>query len=373
MASLTSVVAVAFVTAIFALMLGLRRGFLSSTEWAGNVRAWILLSLGVSTESVSYITHEQLEILRSLPEITTNAEGHALLSPEITASIDVSHDKRHPQYAVVRGVEPIARFVHSKLAIVQGRWPRRGWSECIVGRALAVRNPYLRIGSRLRFGHHDWSISGTFADADGQRESEVWTDFDDLKTDARAPNMDTNSVHLLLKPGTAALFEAALRSDGRLELRALPEDQYYMVHSTLTRQLRGLGLLVAIAMEIGTTFGAMNLMQAVIARRQYEIGVLRALGFSSTVIALNIVLESACVTLAGGLIGLGLAIGLANLMELKAGVLSIGTLFFSYDLGLRTVNEVILVSLAIGAVAAALPVWRASRLGIIESLAGTAM
>ena len=86
-------------------------------------------------------------------------------------------------FALLRGGEPIAYQVHPNLHLVEGHWPIRGNGEWVVGRRLLTRFPYLQPGTTFHYEHRDWKIVGVFADNDSARESEAWTDLDDLIND----------------------------------------------------------------------------------------------------------------------------------------------------------------------------------------------
>ena len=112
----------------------------------------------------------------------------------------------------------------------------------------------------------NWTIVGVFTDNDSARESEIWTDIDDLKVDAQNHTADTNSLHVLLKPGTEATFKHAL--ENQLSLDVESEAEYYSKQASLASQLRSLGLVIAITLAVGATFGGMNTMYTAVGRRE---------------------------------------------------------------------------------------------------------
>jgi putative ABC transport system permease protein len=99
-------------------------------------------------------------------------------------------------------------------------------------------------------------------------------------TAGRNTRQDTNSLYVVLKPGMSAAFVEALKKDRRLKLDALTGREYYDLQTEVVDQLRSLGLIVGLALEIGATLGGMNTMYTAVARREREIGVLRVLGIS---------------------------------------------------------------------------------------------
>ncbi|HUA32262.1 MAG TPA: ABC transporter permease [Candidatus Binataceae bacterium] len=365
--SLMTVLGVGLVAMMFVLLFGFIGGLKQTLINTGGPQNWIVMSRGVTNENMSNVTHEQVEILRARPEVLT-ASGVGLVSPEIVGGVSIGRDKRVKQFVTLRGVDPIAFQTHRNMKLVAGRWPIRGQGEWVIGKAVAARAPYMTIGSKFHFGRRNWTIVGIFSDANSSRESEVWTDFNDLKTDAKARTMDTNAVHVILKPGMEDAFNATLKNDGRLSLQAMTEKQYYALQARLVDQLQALGLIVVLALALGATFGGMNTMYSAVARRQREIGVMRVLGFSRFAILLSFVLESAFIAFIGGCVGLMLAVALAQTTGLDNRLLSVGSTFFTYRLDAAAVTSAIIVATIIGVAGGLMPAWRASRVRIIESL-----
>ena len=117
------------------------------------------------------------------PEIALDEDGKPLVSKEVFAGVNISRDKHVRQFVQMRGVTPIALRVHRNMHLVSGRWPVRGQGEWTIGQKVQARQPYLTIGSQVHFGRRDWTIVGVFADDDSARESEIWTDYNDLMSD----------------------------------------------------------------------------------------------------------------------------------------------------------------------------------------------
>jgi ABC-type lipoprotein release transport system permease subunit len=107
---------------------------------------------------------------------------------------------------LIRGVAPIAYHVHQSMQLVSGHWPVRGQGQWVVGQKLELRYPNLAPGTQFHFGLRNWTIVGIFTDGDSARESEIWTDIDDLKVDAQNHTADTSSLQVLLKPGSEAEY-----------------------------------------------------------------------------------------------------------------------------------------------------------------------
>ncbi len=366
--SLMTMLGLGMVAMIFVILFGFIGGLKSTMLNASAERNWVVTSKGAPNETGSYIPHDTLEIVRVRPEIAIDENGQPLLSPEVFAGVNISRDKHVRQFVLMRGVKPIALRVHRSMHLVSGHWPIRGNGEWTIGQKVQARQPYLTVGSQFHFGRRNWTIVGVFADDDSARESEIWTDYNDLLSDAQNKSQDTNSIHVVLKPGMAGSFLQALQKDGRLKLDALTERDYYESQTKVVDQLRSLGLIVALALGIGAIFGGMNTMYTAVARREREIGVLRVLGFSRGNILTSFVIESALLGIGGGVAGVMLAFVVAWSTGLDSRLLSVGSTFFSYRPTPAAIAAGIVSAALIGVIGGLAPAWRAARIGVIESL-----
>src|SRR6202162_1513864 len=213
--SLMTVLGLGMVAMIFVILFGFIGGLKSTMLNASAENNWVLLSRGAPSETASFINHNDVEIVRVRPEIALDQNGQPLLSPEIFSGVNISRDKHLRQFVLMRAVMPIALRVHRSMHLMSGRWPIRGQGEWTIEQKIRAREPYMTIGSQVHFGRRNWTIVGVFTDDDSARESEIWTDYEDLRSEVQYKGgQDTNSLHVVLKPGTSASFQQALKSDG---------------------------------------------------------------------------------------------------------------------------------------------------------------
>ncbi|HJU11201.1 MAG TPA: FtsX-like permease family protein [Candidatus Binataceae bacterium] len=364
--SLLTVLGVALVAMIFVILFGFIGGLRRTMLNTSGAQDWIVLNRGALDETFSYIAHDKVNIVRVRPEIVTDRTGQRLISPEVFAGVDVSPVKKIKAVVLIRGVAPIAYRVHKGMRLVTGHWPVRGQGQWVVGQKLELRYPNLAPGTEFHFGRRNWKIVGVFTDHDSARESEIWTDIDDLKVDAQNHTADTNSLHVLLKPGSEAIFKQAV--EAQLPLDVESEAEYYSRQTSLVSQLRYLGLIIGITLAVGAIFGGMNTMYTAMSRRRMEIGVLRCLGFKRRDVMISFVLESAIIGVAGGALAPVLAMIVAAATGLNSRLMQVGLLFFSYRLSGFAVMAGLIAALIIGICGGLLPAWSAARLEIVDSI-----
>ncbi|MDX9979055.1 MAG: ABC transporter permease [Lentisphaeria bacterium] len=120
-----------------------------------------------------------------------------------------------------------------------------------------------------------------------------------------------------------------------------------------------LGSIAAISLLVGG-IGIMNIMLASVTERTREIGIRRALGATRTDIVLQFLAEALLLSLAGGMIGLAIGIGIPKIVTRFAGLATIvqpESLLLAFG-----------ISLCIGVVFGIYPAMRAAALSPIEAL-----
>ena len=128
--------------------------------------------------------------------------------------------------------------------------------------------------------------------------------------------------------------------------------------------------MVAFFFGVGAMIGATITMNAQVAGRSREIGTLRALGFSKFSILLSFLLESICLSLAGGALGsvAALAMKAVKITMLNAGTWS--EIVFGFEPTPQIIVSSIVLSAFMGLVGGFLPAVRAARVSPVEAMRG---
>jgi putative ABC transport system permease protein len=303
----------------------------------------------------------------SIPGLKERA-GVIYASPEIHAALPVreSAESETDLPAVMRGVRPVALLVHPEVEITEGRAPRSGRDELMVGSLAATRlglpDARLAVGETLHFDDRDWTIVGRFGAPTTVMDAEIWLPLTDLQI---ATNRESSLSCVIVTPETATFADADLFAKSRLDLEitAIPESDYYASIAAFYAPIRAMVIVTAALIASGGLLGGLNTMYAAFAARVREVGMLQALGFNRLAIVLNLAEESvfaaACGTLIGAALGLALLDGLAVRFSMGA-------------FALRIDAPVLLIGvvggLAVGFVGAVPPAIRCLRLPIPEAL-----
>lgn len=120
-----------------------------------------------------------------------------------------------------------------------------------------------------------------------------------------------------------------------------------------------IGLIVTgISLFVGG-IGVMNIMFVSVTERTREIGVRKALGAKKSSILSQFLFEACCICLIGGIIGITLSFGVAEL---------INRLVLPASVSLPIVVTALIISMLTGIVSGLIPAYRASRLNPIDAL-----
>ena len=306
--SAVAVVGVTGVVIVFVAVLSIAEGFLAALAGAGSPDTAIVLRGGSTAETTSALATDATRIIKDAPGVLRDGSG-PVASAELFVVVDVPKrgtgiDANVP----LRGVEPAAFRVREEVRIVEGRPFREGTNEIIVGRSAANQFEGLELGATPRWGESSWEVVGIF-EADGTlSESEIWCDARVLQPAYRRSNTYQSVLARLDSEDAFPGFRDSLASDPRLDVMVEREDVFYVGQSQLIHSIiTGIGTVIAVLMGIGAVFGAVNTMYSAVASRTREIATLRALGFGGVPVVVSVLVESALLSLVGGVLGGGLA------------------------------------------------------------------
>jgi len=307
----------------------------------------------------------------SIPGLKQRA-GVVYASPEIHAALPVRENAASDtdRVAVMRGVRPVALLVHPGVEITEGRAPRAGLDEIMVGRFASTRlglpEQRVRIGQTLHFDDRDWTIVGRFSAPNTVMDAEIWIPLTDIQI---ATNRESSLSCVVVTPdpgpGGAAFSDIDLFAKSRLDLEitAIPERAYYASIAAFYGPIRVMVMVTALLIASGGILGGLNTMYAAFAARVREAGMLQSLGFTRFAIVANLTEESVFAAMCGALIGTILGLALLDGLAVR---FSMGAFALVMDAPVVLIG--VLGGLVVGLVGAIPPAIRCLRMPITEAL-----
>jgi len=348
---------------------GFVRGMQRSLAVTGSPDNVILLGAG-SEESIerSQIGSQVAGLVTASVPGLRQQFGVPYVSPEVHMALVLKTDRDATKElpAVLRGVTASAFLVHPQVRIVQGRAPRAGYYEMLVGRLAATRlgvaPETLALGRTLWFDNRPWTIVGRFEAPQTVMDAEIWCPLIDLQIATRRET----TVSCVIVTLDQATFEdvaafAARRLD--LELVAVRESDYYAGLSRFYRPVRALVWGTVVLIALGGVFGGLNTMYAAFASRIREVGTLQTIGFSRTALVISFLQESLLLTAIGALLATVVVLAMLSGAAVR---ISMGA--FELRIDAPVVLTGFGAGLLLAIVGVAPPLWRCLRLPIVESL-----
>ena len=359
----------ALVVFVFATILMLAAGLEKTLVSTGSEENVLVIRKGSTSEVMSGIERDKAAILEALPQIAVGPGGQRLVARELVVLITLPKrggDK--PANVTVRGIGGASLLLRPQVRITQGRAPRPGSTEIMVGASIAKRFSGIGLDSNLRFALRDWRIVGVFDAGNTGFSSEIWGDAEQFLQTFRRP-VFSSVLFRLRSSSEFSQVRSAIGGDPRLALEAKRENRFYEEQSEMmTLFLRILGYALTTIFSIGAVIGAMITMYSAVASRTSEIGTLRALGFQRRGILAAFLAESLFLGLIGGLVGLGLSSFMQLVTISTMNFQSFAELAFSFTLTPEIVLEAVGFSVLMGLVGGLAPAVRASRMRITDAL-----
>jgi len=271
---------------------------------------------------------------------------------------------------VFHGLPPEKLRAARELAVVHGSWEEfsKHRDAALVGQAVARRRG-LSTGQKFSIGGITVTVAGIFQ-AEPAEENFIYTHLEFLQR--------TPGLHAV---GTVTQFEVQLSDDADADTVARAIDDTFRGAQVVT-DTRPRGVfeanavgdlvdLIGFANYLG--YACVGLVLALVATttvmavqdRVREYGVLQTLGFSGPRIFGLVLSESLLVSIAGGVLGVGLALGFLSSSGVAVGTEGV-TIAFVPSWSLLTTG--LLVSGAVGLLGGAVPAWQAGRAEIVVSL-----
>jgi len=354
---------------VFSAVMMLAEGFTKTLVETGSYDNVVVLRKSSESEVQSGMERLQASIVESQPEVALGPDGRRLAAKEALFLI-VLPKKSSGKVAnvAIRGIADTSLALRPQVKVVEGRMPRTGMAEVIVGSNIAKRFSVASVGGTIRFATRDWTVVGVFDAGNTGYSSEVWADVDQLMPAFRRPVYSS----VIFKLRDSSRFDdvkARIEADPRLTLDVKRETKYYADQSEIMAKfLRILGVSLTVVFSLGAVIGAMITMYSAVANRTGEIGTMRALGFRRRDILGAFIMEALLLGFIGGLAGLFFASFLQFFTISTLNFQTFADLSFSFALTPGTVWKSMAFALVMGLTGGILPAFRAANMNIVEAL-----
>jgi putative ABC transport system permease protein len=366
--SVATVLGIAAVVAVFVALRAMARGIEASSASTGDPDNLLVVRKGSQAESGSLVTREQFRVIESFEGLARNAAGRPVISAEVVAIISAARSPGPGEAnALVRGVTASGVELRPQVRLVEGRWFEPGRREVVVARSLSRRFRDFGIGGEVKAGRARLRVVGHFDGGGSAFDSEAWMDADE----ARAVFDREPYSSLLMRPAdpaAAKVLAARIEGDRRFSLRAENEVEYYSKQTMTAKPIKYIAAVLGVAMSVGAVFAAMNTMYASVAARTREIGTLRVLGYSRRAVVACFMVEGACLSAAGGLLGCGLARFTNGLATGTLDFQSFAETVFQFRVTPDLMGLGLAFAVVIGLAGSLLPALRAARTPVISAL-----
>ena len=361
--SLVIVAGMTCVIGVLLSMLSMTEGLHQAYLRVGDPRNAIVVSRGTVWEINSSIPRDKARIVMDAPGIAKAADGSPIADAGLMAGVPsrlVKNDGR--TWVVMRGFGDKGVMLQPAFRLVAGRMFRAGTRELIVGTRARLQVKGMSVGDKVILPDGEWTIVGAFTTGD-VLDGQLVGDSQTLMASIGHKAYNTVVVRLA-SPGAYAAFRSALTRNPALavDVMRLPEwnikssaDFMAFMHVIVY----GVGIILA----TGALFACFNTMYAAVASRGLEIATLRALGYGGFAIALSVLLEAAALSVAGGLIGAGIAWSLYDGVES-----GLGSDVFTMTVTPAMIGMALLWALAVAFLGGILPSVQAARWSVAEAM-----
>jgi putative ABC transport system permease protein len=323
-------------------------------------------------ELSSGIDETAIGIIAATPGVAQAASGRPAAIGELIVVVLLDKVGGGFSNVVLRGTPDDVLAFRPSVKVIEGRAPKPGTDEAMVGSAIRGRFKGLEVGQTFEMRkNRPIHIVGVFEDNGSAFESEVWGDSNVIRATFGRQGIVSSVRVRLTSPDKFDGFKAAIESNRQLNATAMRDSEFYEKSSQGTAKfLSVLGFIIAFFFSVGAIIGAMITMHATVAQRQREIGTLRALGFGRGQILFSFLLESVVLSIIGGAIGAGasLLMGMKRITMMNNATWS--ELSFKFEATPQILVTAIVIAAVMGIVGGFFPAVRAARINPIQAMRG---
>jgi len=338
---------VAVVVVMMAMIQGLDRTF---TE-TGDDQTLVVIRKGSQNEVNSFFTRDLLDQIRFLPGVARDDKNEPLAVGELVVVINHERKDGSESNIIVRGTSEMGYRLRSEVRILEGRKPRDGLREIIVGHSIRNRFKGLDLGKEIEINNNTWKVVGIFTSEGATYDSEIWGYYEDIAQVWQRPIYSAVLLRAESLDAASRLSER-ISDDQRIQLDAISQKEYFAAQTVSSIGLKALTFFVAVLLAVGSCFAIMNMMYAMVMSRIQEVATLRALGFRKRSILGSFLFESAFLAYSAG----------------TSNFTSFSEIVFNFRITTEVLFRGMMFSLVVGVIGGFLPARRAASVRLIDVL-----
>lgn len=362
---------VALVVFVLSSVLMLGDGIERTLGMTGQPDVAIVVRKGSDAELSSGIRQGDIAVVTAAREVARRRDGTPDAVAEVVVVIALEKlGADGVSNAQIRGVTEDVWAFRPEVKIAQGRKPRPGADEAVVGAAIAGRFQGTALGQsfEVRKGLR-LKVVGILESGGSSYESELWADRDIVSQAFGREGYVMSIRARLTSASKLRSFERAIEGNRRLGLEVYGEPQFYEKASEGTATfIRALGIVISVFFSIGAMIGAMITMYAAVASRKREIATLRALGFSKISIMLSFLLEAVFLALMGGAVGALASMGMSLVRFSMINFATWSEIVFTFVPTLKILGVAFAFAGGMGLLGGFFPALRAARMPLIQAM-----
>jgi putative ABC transport system permease protein len=265
---------------------------------------------------------------------------------------------------LVFGWEPKS-FLWDHLTLIEGRWPADDTERTVALGTVAAEMLGKSLGDPVQIETLEYRVCGRFASQALSENGAILMTLRQLQS-VTGREDQVNFVTLKLKPGAGPEALDAVRAEVRRRFSGFSaETSGEVVRRNIAIQAaKAMSLATSLVALVIGAVGITNTVLMSVLERRHEIAVLLALGWRRTRIVKMIVIESALLSVVGGLTGV--VIGFAALHALQWASWFRGKIDTQASVWL--LGSAVLLSVCLGALCGLYPAWRGVRTPVIDGL-----
>jgi len=356
--TLTMLIGVAAAAGVLTAMYAFVAGFDDSLSGgARDIRA-IILGEGADDGGDSYLSDEHIRAISVANGIAKTPSGEPAMTRDAFVTITMSSkEDNQPHGFVVAAYSSALLSVRPEIRIVEGRMFAPGQREAIIGTQARRQFHDATIGDQIPLETGSVRIVGVF-ESGYWGDSCVLMDTDTLLGEYQRTGSNIVTARLTT-PDAIDTLRSSLADNASLRFQVITEPEYYVRFRKNFALFDDVTALVGGMMALGAVFCALNAMNTSVDARRREVGIFRAMGFTSPSVVVSVVVESLLVSTVGAAIGVLGAWLLFDGMTVTTGTYLLSVIH-EVDVSREVVARSMLWSCAIGVIGGAWPAIRAA-------------